>query len=557
MLNAPELAERLAPALSGKTVQARLAHVLVELATQRGVLEEPGSRILVALTQPELADLVGAGEPAVHKVLRQFRKNGLIKTGYRQLTVSDVEALREIARGRPEETPTASIVGPSGERAARRIGELRRGLGLTLADLESRLGELGRPILVSSLSKIENGQRRVDVDDLLALALALDASPNAILLPGSDELGDDVALAPGRVMDGASAWRWASKDVPVARPLPLPLANSDSRGRDFFISYVDPDESWAAWIAAQLEDAGFRTFVGARDVVSGQNWSEAFEEGLAHSQRVIAVLSNSYLSSNLAAIEWRTAYQEDPMGLHRRLIPVRVEPCQPTGMLRSVAHIDLVGLNEHDSRTVLLRQISASIEGKGQLNPSFPGRNAVDFTGSTGNFVTITNNFMGGSTKEEASISADALISLASYLPHEFLSPALDAALALEFSARAKALAGLAPHLPSDLLAHALAGATALDEPAARVEALAGLIPHLPATARANALGAALAAATAIDTPSDRALALASLLEYLSDSDRRTAVENVLTAVRSGAASPPIKDQHGLPEIPNPGSTDR
>jgi hypothetical protein len=56
---------------------------------------------------------------------------------------------------------------------------LRR--GFTLGELEEKLRELGRPIPLPALSKIEKGQRRVDVDDLVALALALGVSPNLLL----------------------------------------------------------------------------------------------------------------------------------------------------------------------------------------------------------------------------------------------------------------------------------------------------------------------------------------------------------------------------------------
>src|ERR1700685_481655 len=72
-------------------------------------------------------------------------------------------------------------LGPTGERLATRLKQLRHERGLTLSGLASKLNDLGRPILVSALSKIEKGQRRVDADDLLALAAALDVSPHELL----------------------------------------------------------------------------------------------------------------------------------------------------------------------------------------------------------------------------------------------------------------------------------------------------------------------------------------------------------------------------------------
>jgi transcriptional regulator with XRE-family HTH domain len=44
-----------------------------------------------------------------------------------------------------------------------------------------RLTRVGRPILPSGLSKIESGDRRVDVDDLVGIAAALGVMPDRLL----------------------------------------------------------------------------------------------------------------------------------------------------------------------------------------------------------------------------------------------------------------------------------------------------------------------------------------------------------------------------------------
>lgn len=58
---------------------------------------------------------------------------------------------------------------------------LRRQHGLTLADLAARLTCLGHPIALNTLSKLETGARRITVDDLVALAAALDVTPHDLL----------------------------------------------------------------------------------------------------------------------------------------------------------------------------------------------------------------------------------------------------------------------------------------------------------------------------------------------------------------------------------------
>ncbi|MFD7846107.1 Z1 domain-containing protein [Nocardia sp. NPDC059764] len=104
-------------------------------------------------------------------------------------------------------------LGPTGTRLSHRVQHLRRAQGLTLGALARRLGEVGRPIDLSSLAKVEKGQRRVDVDDLIALALALDVSPNWLLLPGT-LTGDLLELAERSRRTDGDAWHWAIRDQP-------------------------------------------------------------------------------------------------------------------------------------------------------------------------------------------------------------------------------------------------------------------------------------------------------------------------------------------------------
>ncbi len=78
-------------------VRARLARVLMELLASYGESTAAGCVIGVSLTQPELAALIGASEPAVHKALAEFRSEGVVATGYRKLTIKDVGRLRELA----------------------------------------------------------------------------------------------------------------------------------------------------------------------------------------------------------------------------------------------------------------------------------------------------------------------------------------------------------------------------------------------------------------------------------------------------------------------------
>src|SRR5690606_19823410 len=66
------------------------------------------------------------------------------------------------------------------------------GLGLSQRALADRLAEHGRPMQVSGVSKIEAGERRVDVDDLVALARALEVTPAHLLTGEPDPMQTDL-----------------------------------------------------------------------------------------------------------------------------------------------------------------------------------------------------------------------------------------------------------------------------------------------------------------------------------------------------------------------------
>lgn len=63
------------------------------------------------------------------------------------------------------------------------IRTLREQHRMTHADLSARLGELGRPIPVPPLRRLEVGDRRVDVDELAAFAAVFGVTPAQLLEP--------------------------------------------------------------------------------------------------------------------------------------------------------------------------------------------------------------------------------------------------------------------------------------------------------------------------------------------------------------------------------------
>lgn len=98
-------------------------------------------------------------------------------------------------------------VGPTGKTVGVNVERVRRGRRMALKELSAELSALGRPISLSGLSKLENGDRKADADDLMALALALNVSPIALMLPLGDPV-DTVEITGGFGSVGL-VWEWA------------------------------------------------------------------------------------------------------------------------------------------------------------------------------------------------------------------------------------------------------------------------------------------------------------------------------------------------------------
>lgn len=109
----------------------------------------------------------------------------------------------------------AVVTGPAAARVAANVERIRRARQLHQKDLSAKLREVGRPTLPTVISKIERGERRVDVDDLVALALALNVSPAALLLP-PDWSDDPVALTTQVSLPSKVAWQWVEGRAPAS-----------------------------------------------------------------------------------------------------------------------------------------------------------------------------------------------------------------------------------------------------------------------------------------------------------------------------------------------------
>ena len=97
----------------------------------------------------------------------------------------------------------------TGFTVAKNVRRVRLLRDMTQEDLAAALEQLGRSIPLASVGRIESGHRAVEVDDLMALAVALEVSPLGLLLPVEAELGEPVDVT-GWAVDSEELWLWVT-----------------------------------------------------------------------------------------------------------------------------------------------------------------------------------------------------------------------------------------------------------------------------------------------------------------------------------------------------------
>lgn len=91
-------------------------------------------------------------------------------------------------------------------------------MGWSFARLSRELTKAGRDIPALGLGRIEAGIRRVDVDDLTALAVVFDVSPVSLMMPHTDDDHPDsyVQLTGTEKVPGHRAWGWLTGSYPLS-----------------------------------------------------------------------------------------------------------------------------------------------------------------------------------------------------------------------------------------------------------------------------------------------------------------------------------------------------
>lgn len=145
---------------------------------------------------------------------------------------------------------------------------------------------------------------------------------------------------------------------------------------DFFISRAGEDCEMAVRIDAILRAAGYTTFIQDKDF-GVADFTAKMDEGFGlveGGSRLIALLSAAYLAKPHCMKEARYPLSDDPENMRQRLIPFKIDDCEPTGFLKSIRYIDLTGVLDDGAK--LVAKILSSVDcekytdGDGALAPS-------------------------------------------------------------------------------------------------------------------------------------------------------------------------------------------
>lgn len=266
---------------------------------------------------------------------------------------------------------------------------------------------------------------------------------------------------------------------------------ADRQARDFFISYTGADRAWAEWVAVQLEAAGYSAVLQAWDFRPGSDFLHQMQQATTSAGRTIAVLSPAYFGSEFGEAEWRAAFAKDPTGERGLLVPVRVQDCQPPGLLASRIYVDLVGTDEPTAKRLLLAGVDES--GARPTTAPFPGtsRGARRFPGqgpAISNLPARNPNFAGrGDLLEQlhTSLQAGSVAAVVPIGAVHGLGGVGKTQLALEFAHRFASDYDVVWWIPAELPTSAsaalatLAGRLGMEQVADESKVVAGLLNEL------------------------------------------------------------------------------
>jgi hypothetical protein len=92
--------------------------------------------------------------------------------------------------------------------------------------------------------------------------------------------------------------RYNKSDTEIKKPVSLPL--SDKTSPCIFICYSHENKNWLNYLKEKLDPYAFSeksTYWVDTEIIEGENWEEAINQAIDHSDIAILLVSNTFLSS--------------------------------------------------------------------------------------------------------------------------------------------------------------------------------------------------------------------------------------------------------------------
>ncbi|QDV49575.1 tetratricopeptide repeat protein [Gimesia fumaroli] len=156
---------------------------------------------------------------------------------------------------------------------------------------------------------------------------------------------------------------------------------------DVFLSHASADKLVVRELAERLRKDGLRVWLDEWVIKPGDSISLAIEQGLERSRMLILFMSKAAFDSEWVALERHTSLFRDPTNQERRFIPLRLDDCTITDVLKQFAYVDWREKNQ-DQYNRLLDSCRSGNDSLSQLF-SIPWSKNKCFTGRENTIVEI------------------------------------------------------------------------------------------------------------------------------------------------------------------------
>jgi tetratricopeptide (TPR) repeat protein len=148
--------------------------------------------------------------------------------------------------------------------------------------------------------------------------------------------------------------------------------------RCVFVSRSDAENQreLATWIASRLKAHGYIPILQDAHLEQA-DFMLAMDAAPASGPRVLALMSREYLASQ-HCLRVATAALDNQRNGSRRLVPLRIDDCQPRGLLRYMDRIDVTAVWRTGDATEMDRVLLAALEAPADLDAKYLVPSAMD-----------------------------------------------------------------------------------------------------------------------------------------------------------------------------------